>query len=193
MLPYAGRAAAKAAPALASGALSALASLGVDKLFRKKQTGGFLVPQSKIDQLIKYKSLLTNKKKEDIVNALQSGSGVHIEPTVKQSGGFLGTLLASIGVPLLLNALTGKGLHVEKSRPRRSVPVYVPTTTTSSKGGKGHSMMPYPFQPPPFIGSWDNSMIGLGTKRKKKTSRGEGLLLGKNSPFNNIPILGTIL
>ena len=114
MLPYAGKLAAKVAPPLASGALSALESLGVDKLFRKKQEGGFLVPQSKIDQLIKYKSLLTKTQKEDIVNALQSGSGVHVKPTVKQSGGFLGTLLASIGIPLLMNALTGKGLYVEK-------------------------------------------------------------------------------
>ena len=33
-----------------------------------------------------------------------------INPIKEQSGGFLGTLLASIGVPLLLNALTGKGM-----------------------------------------------------------------------------------
>ena len=161
LLPYAGRAAAKVAPALATGALSALGSLGIDKLFRKKQKGGFLVPQSKIDKLIKYKSMLTKKQKEDIVSALQSGGEVVIKPTPTQSGGFLGTLLASIGVPLLLNALTGKGLHVEKSRPRRSIPVYVPdTSTTTKKGGKGHALMPY--QPPPFIGSRDDYKIGLG-------------------------------
>ena len=34
-----------------------------------------------------------------------------IKPTKKQSGGFLGTLLASIGVLLLLNALAGKGMQ----------------------------------------------------------------------------------
>ena len=191
MLPYAGRAVAKVAPALATGALSALGSLGIDKMFGKGQTGGFLVPQSKIDQLIKYKSMLTKKQKEDIVKALQSGGQVVIKPTKTQSGGFLGTLLASIGVPLLLNALTGKGLHVERSRPRRSIPVFVPTQTTKKKGGK-HAIMPYPFQPPPFIGSWDKNMIGLGNG-SKNSKRGSGLLLGKNSPFNNIPILGAIL
>ena len=131
LLPYATTAVSKAAPALATGALSALGSLGIDKLF---------VPQSKIDQLIKYKSLLTKKQKEDIVNALQSGGEVVIKPTPGQSGGFLGTLLASIGVPLLLNALTGKGLHLERSRPRRSIPVFVPTQNyqtpaTKKKGG----------------------------------------------------------
>ena len=40
-LPYATAAASKALPALATGALSGLASLGVDKIFGKGQTGGF--------------------------------------------------------------------------------------------------------------------------------------------------------
>ena len=97
MLPYATTAVSKAAPALATGALSALGSLGIDKLFGKKQKGGFLIPQNKIDQLIKRKSLLTKKQKEDIVNALQAGGQVVIKPTPKQSGGFLGTLLAILG------------------------------------------------------------------------------------------------
>ena len=76
------------------------------------QTGGFLIPQNKIDQLITYKHLLTTKQKKDILNALQTGSGVHIKPTKVQTGGFLGTLLASIGVPLaieVIKKMTGKG------------------------------------------------------------------------------------
>ena len=49
------------------------------------------------------------------------------------------------------------------------------------------------YQPPPFIGSWNNP-IGLGVKKKKTTKKkGKGLLLGPNSPFNNIPLLGAIL
>ena len=58
--------------------------------------------------------------------------------------------------------------------------VYVP------QDGQGHM---YPFYPPPFYGNWNNT-IGMG---KKKKTRGKGLLLGKNSPFNSIPILGDIL
>ena len=69
------------------------------------QSGGFLVPQDKIDKLIEYKHLLSMKQKRDILNALQSGSGVHIKPTKTQSGGFLGALLASIGVPLAIEAV----------------------------------------------------------------------------------------
>ena len=167
-------------------ALGGLASEGasqiVKKIAGKGQTGGFLIPQNKIDQLIANKNLLSTKQKKDILDALQSGSDVVIKPTKTQSGGFLGTLLASIGIPLVLKALTGRGLHVEQSRPRRSIPVYVP-----KMDGKG-KMMPY--QTPPFIGSWGNNQIGLG---KKKKNKGKGLLLGQNSPFNQIPLLGAIL
>ena len=125
-LPYATKAVTKVAPALATGALQALGSLGIDKIFGKGQTGGFLIPQNKIDQLIKYKDLLTKKQKEQIVSAIHTGGQLVVKPTKTQSGGFLGTLLASIGVPLLLNALTGKGLQVDKQSSRRSVNVHVP-------------------------------------------------------------------
>ena len=169
MLPYASKAAttvlpyvAKAVPALATGALGALGSLGISKLFGKKQEGGFLIPQNKIDKLIANKHLLSAKQKKDILDALQTGSGVVVKPTKTQSGGFLGTLLASIGIPLLMNALTGKGLHVEKSRPTRSRNVYVPPT----QGRGRNSSMMMPWQPPPFIGSWKNP-IGLGIKKKE--------------------------
>ena len=190
LLPYATTAVSKAVPALATGALSALGSLGIDKIFGK-QKGGFLIPQNKIDKLIANKHLLSKKQKEEIVAALQSGSSVFVKPTLKQSGGFLGTLLASIGIPMVLKALTGSGLHVEKSRPKRSIPVYVPPT----KGkGKNSSMMLMPHQSPPFFGSWNNP-IGYGIKKKptKKKRKGKGLLLGPNSPFNNIPLVGAIL
>ena len=177
------------AKTLGLSALAGLASEGASQVVKKisgrgAQKGGFLIPQNKIDKLIANKHLLTAKQKRDILIALQSGSGVFIKPTIKQSGGFLGTLLASIGIPMLLKALTGSGLHVEKSRPRRSIPVYVPP-----KQGKGKNKRMITYQPPPFIGNWKNP-IGLGIKKKKK---GKGLLLGKNSPFNNIPLIGAIL
>ena len=170
LLPYATTAVSKVAPSLATGALSALGSLGIDKIFGKKQKGGFLIPQNKIDKLIANKHLLSKKQKEDILAALQSGSDVVIKPTTKQSGGFLGTLLASIGIPMVLKALTGSGLHVEKSRPRRSIPVYAPPT----KGkGKNSSMMLMPYQPPPFFGSWKNP-IGYGIKKSPSKKKEKG-------------------
>ena len=177
-LPYAS----KAVPALATGAIQALGSLGVDKIFGRGQSGGFLIPQDKINQLIQYKDLLTKKQKEQIASAIHNGGQIFVKPSKKQMGGFLGTLLASIGVPMLINALTGRGLQVDNKRSKKSPNVYVP---------KGGNIVPYQINPP-FIGSWDNP-IGMGVKKKRKTQKkGQGLLLGKNSPFNSIPLLGTI-
>lgn len=65
-------------------ALAGLASEGASQVVKKiagkcVQTGGFIVPNSKIDQLIQYKHLLTNKQVKDIMNALQTGSAVPIK------------------------------------------------------------------------------------------------------------------
>ena len=194
MLPYATKAVTKAALALATGALSGLASLGVDKIFGKGQSGGFLIPQDKIDQLIKYKDMLTKKQKEQIVSAIHSGGQLVVKPTKTLSGGFLGTLLASIGVPLLLNDLIGKGLQVDKKRLRRSANVHVPSALNQDGG----LVLPMDYRSPPFIGTWGHP-IGMGVKPKKKApkkkaqKKGKGLLLRKNSPFNGIPLLGAIL
>ena len=149
-------------------ALAGAASTGASQIVKKisgngTQTGGFFIPQNKIDKLIANKHLLTAKQKKDILEALQTGSGVRIKPTKKQSGGFLGTLLASIGIPMVLKALTGRSLHVEKSKPRRTIPVYVPPV----KEGKGKKNKMTLYRPPPFIGSWNNP-IGLGVKKKKR-------------------------
>ena len=165
-LPFVAKATSKAIPALATGAVSALGSLGIDKIFGKGMTGGFLIPQNKIEQLIQHKNLLTKAQKEQILAAVQSGGDLVINPTATQRGGFLGTLLASIGIPLaaqILPKLFGKGLTL----PRKA----------------GHGLMTMPKPPPPFYGNWQ----GRGKKK------GRGLLLGDNSPFQNIPLLGTIL
>ena len=135
LLPMAMPIVKKAAAPLVTGALSGLACLGVDKIFGKGQRGGFLIPQEKIAQLIAYKHLLSTGQKRDILNALQTGNGLVIRPTkTQQQGGFLGTLLASIGVPLLLNALTGKGLQADRTDSANTTSVYVPDTTN------GHGM-----------------------------------------------------
>ena len=68
----------KIAAPLASGAMQALGSLGIDKLFGSghAQRGGFLIPQNKINLLIANQRYLTKKQKEDIVNALPLQSTV---------------------------------------------------------------------------------------------------------------------
>ena len=145
------------AKTLGLSALAGLASEGASQVVKKisgngVKTGGFLIPQNKIDKLIANKHLLSTKQKKDILEALQSGSGVVIKPTKTQSGGFLGTLLASIGIPMVLNALTGKGA------PKIGLPIPPP------KGGRGAPRMGL-YRPPPLIGSWDKQ-AGMGIKKK---------------------------
>ena len=182
-------------------ALAGAASGGASQIVKKisgkgVQTGGFLIPQNKIDQLITYKHLLTTKQKKDILNALQTGSGVHIKPTKVQTGGFLGTLLASIGVPLAIEAIkkmTGKGapqMGQPKQRPPRSIPKPI------NDNQDGGLLMPM-YRTPPFYGNWPDQTLGMGTKKKapkkKAQKKGKGLLLGKNSPFKNVPLLNILL
>ena len=100
---------------------------------------------------------MTQKQKEHTLSSLQSGGQVVVRPTKRQLGGALGTLLASVGLPLAMELgkkLFGQGL---------SVP------TKADKGslrGQGLTVGPKPgmmmYQPPPFIGNWN----GAGTKRK---------------------------
>ena len=167
-------------------ALAGLASEGASQVVKKIsgngiQSGGFLIPQNKIDQLIAYKHLLTNKQKKDILNSLQSGGQLVVKPTKSQYGGFLGTLLASIGLPLAIEAIkkiTGKG-----------------ASRMGSDLIKGHGAPRLGmYQPPPFIGTWEQVRKGGGKKKappKKKS--GAGLLLDKNSPFKNVPLLNILL
>ena len=117
------------AKTLGLSSLAGAASEGASQIVKKisgkgSQTGGFLIPNSKIDQLIAHKHLLSDKQKKDILNALQTGSGVHIKPTKVQTGGFLGTLLASIGIPLALEAfkkMTGSGVPRIGKPPKKMV------------------------------------------------------------------------
>ena len=176
------------AKTLGLSALAGAASEGASQIVKKisgrgVQTGGFLIPNSKIDQLIAHKHLLSDKQKKDILNALQTGSGVNIRPTKTQTGGFLGTLLASIGIPLALEAvkkMTGSG------GPRIGRPA-------KQDGGAAPRLGAYQ-PPPPFFGTWEQARgrVGAGKKGGEKKS-GNGLLLGKSSPFNGIPLLGAIL
>ena len=78
---------------------------------------------------------------------------------------------------MILNALTGKGA------PRIGLP---------PKGGRGAPRMGM-CNPPPFIGTW-GKQAGTGIKKKAhQKKKGKGLLLGPNSPFNSIPLVGAIL
>ena len=183
LTPFLTKGVSKVAPHLATGALSALGSLGIDEIFGK--SGGAILPDSVVKMiqkgievpvkvlvhLINLDEILTKAQKTLIGKGMASGRGIVLKPTKKQiHGGLLGTL-AAIGIPMaieLASKIFGKGLQVPR------------------KAGMGLHVSPKPFlwQPPPFYGTW---------KGQGKGKKGKGFLLGKNSPFNNIPILGTIL
>ena len=157
-------------------ALAGLASEGASQVVKKIsgngiQSGGFLIPQNKIDQLIAYKYLLTNKQKKDILNSLQSGGQLVVKPTKSQYGGFLGTLLASIGLPLAIEAIkkiTGKG---------------APRMGSDLIKGHGAPRLGM-YQPPPFIGTWEQVRKGgvkIKSSQKNKKVRSRTIARQKQS------------
>ena len=181
VLPFAIKGISKVAPALAKGAATALGDIGIKKLFGK----GITIPKKFFPMLHPFANEFTKSQINQINKIFKTGGRLVIKPTRQQiEGGFLGTL-ASIGIPMaisLLPKLFGSGLQVDRGSSRNTRNVYVPTPSTHGEG--------YPYFPPPFYGNWKNP-IGMGVKKKK--SKGKGLLLGKNSPFNSIPIVGDIL
>ena len=198
-LPFVTKGVSKVAPHLATGALSALGSLGIDKIFGSGMQGGAILPDAIVKMLqkgieipvkflvnlINMKEMLTNAQKTLIGKGLQSGKGIVLKPTKRQiHGGFLGTL-AAIGIPMaieLASKIFGSGAGQGLQTPRKAGQ----GLQTPRKAGTGLqvSQKPFLWQPPPFYGTWEGQ--GRGAK-------GKGLLLGDNSPFNHIPILGAIL
>ena len=116
VLPYAVRGMQKAVPALATGAVSALGSLGIDKIFGK----GINIPKKFFAMLPMIVNELTQSQIYQINKTMQTGGRLVIKPTRKQvEGGFLGPH-ASIGIPIaieLVSKMFGKGLQVDKTPP----------------------------------------------------------------------------
>ena len=160
VLPYAVKGLSKAVPALATGAVSALGSLGIDKIFRK----GINIPKKFFPMLPMIVNELTQPQIDQINKVTQTGGKLVLKPTRKQiEGGFLETL-ASIGIPMaitLVSKIFGGGLQVDKipppPPPKKFSNVFVP-----QDGGQ------FPLYPPPFYGNWNNT-IGMG----KKTGKGK--------------------
>ena len=156
-------------------ALAGLATEGASQLV-KKITGGqiFQVPNEHLFRLAMLSELLDKGQIRDLAKAHKDGSDMLFKITPGQVGNGIGSILATIGIPLILDAIKGKG--VGRGGPRIG----------KMSGGAG----PRIGQPPPFIGNWPSAS---GRGKKKTTKQGQGLLLGKNSPFNNIPLVGAIL
>ena len=181
-------------PGLATGVASALGSLGIDSLFSGKGIDG------KTSDIIKALAVIENEvrklnkpQKSKFDEIMMTGNG--------QTGGFLGTLLASIGLPLVIKALTGSGIHNRpfdmqsyKTHPKKiPIPqnqqqpiVKEPVDGTALKEWEL-------WNPPPF--NDNHEMIeykGKGVKKKRPKKSGEGILFGKQSPFKNVPLLNIL-
>ena len=161
ILPYAVKGISKAVPALATGAVSALGSLGIDKIFGK----GMQKPKKFYPMLPSIVNELTQSQIDQINRVMKTGGRLMLKPTRKQvEGGFLGTL-ASIGIPIaieLVSKMFGKGLQVDKIPP----PPPPPSGYNTYYGGQ------FPMYPPPFYGNWGET-IGMGKKTGKGKKTGQ--------------------
>ena len=168
VLPYAVKGLSKAVPALATGAVSALGSLGIDKIFGKGIN--IPIPKKFFPMLPMIENELTQSQIDQINRFSQTGGRLVIKPTRKQvEGGFLGAL-ASIGIPIaieLVSKMFGKGLQVDKTPPPPQTNPYSNVYLPQS-GGK------FPMYPAPFYGNWrENIGMGKKTGKGKKTAKGK--------------------
>ena len=124
-LPYAIKGISKVAPALATGAASALGDIGIKKLFGRGST----IPKKIFPMLPPFAREFTKAQINQINKAHKTGGRLVIKPTHRQiEGGFLGTL-ASIGIPMAISFVSkmfGSGLQVDRGASSITRNVYVP-------------------------------------------------------------------
>ena len=160
VIPVAMKGISKAAPALATGAATALGEMRLNKIFGK----GITIPKRFIKMLPMIKKVLTKAQIDQNNRAYQTGGRLVIKPTRKQiERRFLGTL-ASIGIPMaitLVPKMFGSGLQVNRQASSNTRNVYVPPVQTR---GEGH----HPYQSPPFFGNGNNTIRMGGKKDEEK-------------------------
>ena len=134
-------------------ALAGLASEGASQIV-KKISGGqmFQVPNKNLYMLAQMGDLLTKGQIGDLARAHKVGEDLLFKLTQKQVGNGIGTLLASIGIPMIIDALKGGSI-----KGRGGVRM-------GQSDGGGGPRIGMPMAPPPFIGTW-------GRKKKKKRTK----------------------
>ena len=165
VLPYAVKGLSKAVPALATGAVSALRSLGIDKIFGK----GMHIPKKFFPMLPMIENLFTQSQIDQINRVAQTAGRLVVKPARKQiDGGFL-SALASIGIPIAIERVSkifGKGLQVDKTPPPPPPPNPYSNVYLPQSGGE------FPMYPPPFYGNWAETIaMGEKTGKGKKTGK----------------------
>ena len=140
-------------------ALAGLASEGASQIV-KKISGGqmFQVPNKNLYMLAQMGDLLTKGQIGDLARAHKLGEDLLFKITQKQVGSGIGTLLASIGIPMIIDALKGGSIKGRGG-------VRMGQSDGGGRIGRGGPRIGMPMAPPPFIGTW-----GRG-KKKKRTKK----------------------
>ena len=175
---------------LATGAVSGLGETAI-----KKAVGGsyqlspehvkMIVHTPEIREQIKQLLPLAQQKK--LVNSYKSGSGLVLKTGRGQKGGFLGTLLAGIGIPLIAKLLGGSQGDGRLKMFESLLPLIDRGEIDVSQSGNG---LVIKSQPTKSGGTVIPALKYLLSGNKKT---GSGLLLGPNSPFSQMPLLGALL
>ena len=154
-------------------ALAGLASEGASQIL-KKITGGqiFRVPNQHLFRLAMLSELLNKGQIRDLGKAHKDGSDMLFKITQKQVGNGIGTILASIGIPMILDAFKGRGIG-KGGGPRIG----------KMSGGAG-PRIGMPMYQAPNIGTWP-STSGRGSGGKKKDQRTRSTTREKQSIQGN--------
>ena len=169
-------------PGLATGVASALGSLGIDSLFSGKGIDG------KTGDLIKGLAIIENElrklskpQKAKFNEIMMTGNG--------QSGGFLGALIASLGLPIVLKAL-GAGIHNRpydmqsyKTHPKK-IPIPQNQQPVVKEPVKGTALTEWELWNPPKFNN-EHEMIeykGRGVKKKDQKKQETESCSDKTAP-----------
>ena len=159
-------------PELATGVSSALGSIGIDQIFGN----GANFNNSKTGDIIKALAVIENeltkmpkKEKDKFDKVMMTGNGQN------QKGGFLGSILASIGIPLIIKALTGSGHHNSPTGGYKTHYKKIPIPSNENqpvvKQPEGTALNDWkPYNPPPF--NDDHEIVkGYGLKKDQKKEK----------------------
>ena len=143
-------------------ALAGLASEGASQIV-KKISGGqmFQVPNKNLYMLAQMGDLLTKGQIGDLARAHKLGEDLLFKLTQKQVGSGIGTLLASIGIPMIIDALKGGSIKGRGG-------VRMGKSEGGGRRGGGGPRIGMPMAPPPFIGTWGRGRGRVRGKKKKK-------------------------
>ena len=168
-------------------AIAGLASEGASQLV-KKITGGqiFRVPNKELYRLAMMSVLLNKGQIRDLANAHQNGSDMLFKITQKQVGNDIGSIIASIAIPMILDAIRGKGAGRSGPRIGYSRGGAGPRIGYS-RGGAGPRIGP-PMAPPPSIGTRGR---GRGKKKdlRKRSFQARRPVFKETVPMSNFDLL----